>query len=149
MKFKSFRTKKGESAAETAEEDGSSAAPLDEIEEEEDAPRERKMPPKAHSQTEEQAPPAQPAVVEEPPYKFGIADRLSRAVDATPNVEEAVKRSPDLVPLSKKFEDMRKRLRQMINKARLYHASMSTLDQDRIEVCKRSALICGVFFLFC
>ena len=65
-------------------------------------------------------------------YKFGIADRLLEAV-ATKCVLMP-KRSPDLVPLSKQFDTMRKRLRQMIGTAKKYHESMITLDKDRMQV---------------
>jgi len=142
MKFaKSFRTKKGETAAAADEHaDGSAGPELDEIEAEE-APGERKMPPKAQQQAaEEQAPPPPPeqAIAVPPEYKFGISDRLSRAVDdicgPQGSVLDAVKRSPDLVPLSKQFEDMRKRLRQTIGTAKRYQASLTALDQDRTKV---------------
>ena len=103
---------------------------------ESDVPRERKMPAK-----EEQAPPPEQAKEPEVPppeeYKFGIADRLQRAVAEHSFAGFGgadTKRSPDLVPLTKQFEETRKRLRQLIATSKRYHASISTLDQDRMKV---------------
>jgi hypothetical protein len=72
-------------------------------------------------------------------YKFGIADRLLETVATkTPS---HMKRSPDLVPLSKQFDTMRKRLRQMIATAKRYHESMAALDKDRMQVRRRFAVL--------
>lgn len=65
-------------------------------------------------------------------YKFGIAERLVETVAA--KSVHMQKRSPDLVPLSKQFDAMRKRLRQMIYTAKRYHESMNILDKDRMRV---------------
>ena len=68
-----------------------------------------------------------------PVYKFGIAHRLDRAV-AEHFADIDSKRSPDLVPLTKQFEETRKRLRQMIGTAKRYQASVRALDLDRMKV---------------
>jgi hypothetical protein len=65
-------------------------------------------------------------------YKFGIMERLSEAV-AT-KVVHASNQSTDLLPLMKRFDIFRKKIRQMIIVAKTYHQSMITLDLDRIQV---------------
>jgi protein required for attachment to host cells len=75
----------------------------------------------------------QPSSLRSTEYKFGIADRLNETVLATNSVN-APNRSPDLIPLTKKFDAMRKRLRQLIATAKKYHKSLNTLDIDRLEV---------------
>jgi hypothetical protein len=67
-------------------------------------------------------------------YKFGIAERLDEAV---PKKSMSLqKRSPDLVPLSKDFEEMRKNLRQMIASAKKFQESMITMDKNRLQMVK-------------
>jgi hypothetical protein len=65
-------------------------------------------------------------------YKFGIMERINKTV-AT-KVVNASNRSPDLIPLMKRFDIFRKKLRAMITVAKKYHQSMITLDLDRIQV---------------
>ena len=72
-------------------------------------------------------------------YKFGIAERLTRAVKEKA-LENEAKRSPDLVPLSKQFDAMRKRLRAMIQTAKQYKKSMEKVDDDRMQVCEKKRL---------
>lgn len=69
------------------------------------------------------------AIVE---YKFGIANRLTESVAS--KVVSLQKRSPDLVPLSKEFEGMRKGLRQMISSAKKFQESMIEMDKNRLQV---------------
>lgn len=66
--------------------------------------------------------------------KFGIANRLVETV-AAKSVSQ-VKRSPDLVALSKQFDAMRKRLRQLITTAKKYHKSMAVLDKNKLQMAK-------------
>lgn len=66
-------------------------------------------------------------------YKFGIAERLESAV-ATKKSNDHGKRSPDLVPLSKEYESMRKNLRSLISAAKNYQESMNVVDQERMKV---------------
>ena len=138
MKFKSFRVKKGDtvdSATGVVDEDaaGSNAEVVDS-----ESSRMRKLP----AVKEEQAPPVPEkpkdtvaAKTEEdiPVYKFGIAHRLDRAA-AEHFADIDSKRSPDLVPLTKQFEETRKRLRQIIGTAKRYQASVRALDLDRMKV---------------
>jgi len=140
MKFKSFRNSKKETKGEDVEVDESLGAVEEGDEQPEDAPRERKMPSKETAAAPpEQAKPQTTAATDAAPetivhYKFGIADRLNRAVEGHPYDSSLAKRSPDLVPLTKQFEDMRKRLRQMIGAAKRYHASLQVVDQERVQV---------------
>jgi hypothetical protein len=67
-------------------------------------------------------------------YKFGILERLNEAV-ASKMFDSASYRSPDLIPLMKGYDTMRKKLRLLISLAKKYHQSMLTLDFDRMEVC--------------
>jgi hypothetical protein len=79
----------------------------------------------------EQAPQAKieaPAVV----HKFGIADRLNDGVIARSTSSE--KRSPDLVPLSKEFDVIRKQLRQLNISAQQYHDSLCKMNKQRSMV---------------
>jgi hypothetical protein len=84
----------------------------------------------------EQAPPAksEEAVVT---YKFGIADRLNDAVNARSTSTD--KRSPDLVPLSKDFDVIRKQLRQLNISAKQYHDGLCKMNKQRSQV--RSSLL--------
>jgi hypothetical protein len=71
----------------------------------------------------------------QPSYKFGILERLNDAVEMKlTNSTTVSHRSPDLIPLMKSFDIMRKKLRQMIATAKKYHQSMINLDSDRIQV---------------
>jgi len=135
MKFNSFRRSK-------ASED---AAPPSEDSFQEDEAARDKPAVESEAPTLEQALPTTtitttpttttaPENVEEATYKFGIADRLNHVVERAPEVDSA-KRSPDLVPLTKQFEDMRKKLRGMLVTAKRYHGSLQTLDQNRLQVC--------------
>ena len=68
-------------------------------------------------------------------YKFGILERLNDAVALKLTLSTtASRRSPDLIPLMKSFDLMRKKLRQMIATTKKYHQSMMNLDSDRIQV---------------
>ena len=68
-------------------------------------------------------------------YKFGILERLNDAVALKLTLSTtASRRSPDLIPLMKSFDLMRKKLRQMIVTTKKYHQSMMNLDSDRIQV---------------
>ena len=68
-------------------------------------------------------------------YKFGIMERLNDTVAMkVAKSTTASYRSPDLIPLMKSFDSMRKKLRQMITLSKKYHQSMMTLDGDRIQV---------------
>jgi hypothetical protein len=73
-------------------------------------------------------------------YKFGIAERLQETV-AVKAASSQVKRSPDLVPLSKQFDALRRRLRQMIATSKKYHESMLALDKDRMQVRRRFSVL--------
>jgi hypothetical protein len=66
-------------------------------------------------------------------YKFDIAGRLDESVAI--KLVSAPNRSPDLIPLTKSFDAMRKRLRQLIATVKRYGKSMSALDMDRLQVC--------------
>lgn len=89
--------------------------------------------------TPHQASPSEKSVVSPlDDYKFGVAERLQETV-AIKTACSKVKRSPDLVPLSKQFDSLRKRLRQMIATAKKYHESMLVLDKDRLQVRRRVA----------
>lgn len=68
-------------------------------------------------------------------YKFDIASRLDDSVAI--KLVNAPNRSPDLIPLTKSFDAMRKRLRQLISSAKQYHKSMNVLDMDRLQVSQR------------
>ena len=149
MKFKSFRVPKGDTVESSTgvEEDAAGSNDTDVVDS--DSSRMRKLP----ALKEEQAPPPPPPKQQQQPkeaaanqteedvpvYKFGIADRLSRAVAEHFAETDTSKRSPDLVPLTKQFEETRKRLRQMIGTAKRYHASVRVLDQDRMKVSR----LCG------
>lgn len=78
-------------------------------------------------------PEPKPVVEEKPEYKFGIAQRLDDATEAQ-KIWKGPKRSPDLVELSKKYDAMRKSVRQMIISARKYHATREELDSARVKV---------------
>jgi hypothetical protein len=65
-------------------------------------------------------------------YKFDIASRLDESVAV--KLVNAPNRSPDLIPLTKSFDAMRKQLRQLISSAKQYHKSMIALDVDRLQV---------------
>ena len=67
-----------------------------------------------------------------PEYIFGISERFEEAIASKSTRTE--KRSPDLVPLTKEFETMRKRLRQLIVSAKKYHETAAALDKSRVEV---------------
>jgi hypothetical protein len=90
---------------------------------------------KVDSAPPEQAPPVDnTATTPTVTYKFGIAERLDEAV---PKKSMSLqKRSPDLVPLSKDFEEMRKNLRQMIASAKKFQESMITMDKNRLQMVK-------------
>ena len=76
----------------------------------------------------------QPLSVEH--YKFGITERLNDAVALKLTDSATLSfRSPDLIPLMKSFDNMRKKLRQMIATVKTYHQSMVTLDHNRLQVC--------------
>ena len=64
-----------------------------------------------------------------------ILERLNDAVALKLTLSTtASRRSPDLIPLMKSFDLMRKKLRQMIVTTKKYHQSMMNLDLDRIQV---------------
>jgi hypothetical protein len=65
-------------------------------------------------------------------YKFGMAERLQLAVASKAGL--TVKRSPDLVPLGKQFDAMRKQMRQLIQTAKTLHSSMEKVNVDRVKV---------------
>ena len=68
-------------------------------------------------------------------YKFGILERLNTAVARKlTNSATASHRSPDLIPLMKSFDILRKKLRHMIATTKKYHESMINLDSDRVQV---------------
>ena len=68
-------------------------------------------------------------------YKFGILERLNHAVARKlTNSATASHRSPDLIPLMKSFDILRKKLRHMIATTKKYHESMINLDSDRVQV---------------
>ena len=79
-------------------------------------------------------------------YKFGIMERLNDAVAMkVANSTAASYRSPDLIPLMKSFDNMRKKLRQMIVISKKYHQSMMTLDHDRTQVFFPYPMVLNVF----
>ena len=77
-------------------------------------------------------------------YKFDIASRLDESVAL--RLVDAPNQSPDLIPLTKSFDALRKRLRQMIATAKQYHKSMTTLDMDRLQVCNNLYIVLLVHF---
>lgn len=134
MKFNSLRRNKAsEDAAQSSEHSfQEDEAARDKPAVESEAPALEQAPPSTTIATTTTTTTA-PEKVEEATYKFGIADRLNHVVERAPEVDSA-KRSPDLVPLTKQFEDMRKKLRGMLATAKRYHSSLQTLDQDRLQV---------------
>jgi hypothetical protein len=84
--------------------------------------------PESHLEQAPQAKIKEPAMV----HKFGIADRLNDGVIARSTSSE--KRSPDLVPLSKEFDVIRKHLRQLNISAQQYHDSLCKMNKQRSQV---------------
>jgi hypothetical protein len=63
--------------------------------------------------------------------KTGISARLTKAVDAAKKVKN---RSADVIPLSQKYDRMRKKLRNLLQASRNYHSAMTQVDKTRMEV---------------
>jgi DNA repair ATPase RecN len=75
-------------------------------------------------------------------YKFGIADRLTRTVEVKV-AQSTVKRSPDLVPLTRQFDAFRKKIHKIIELTKKYHSSLTQVDENRLRVREKTDL----FFL--
>ena len=68
-----------------------------------------------------------------PPPKTKIGERLTTDVDAT---EVVGNRSPDLIPLTKDYEEFKKKLRALIVAAQDYQDITAHLERSRNEVRK-------------
>ena len=64
--------------------------------------------------------------------KTKINDRLTQAVKNAPQSEK--KRSSDLVPLTHRYEAMKKRLRSLITAAKNFYEATKQLDKTRMAV---------------
>jgi hypothetical protein len=77
--------------------------------------------------------------------KTEISARLKKAVDAAKKVKN---RSSDLIPLSQKYDRMRKKLRNLLQASKNYHSAMTQVDKTRMEVSvliREQAVGCGGF----
>lgn len=72
--------------------------------------------------------------------KTEVARRLYDAVNAADD-DRIVNRSPDLVPLAKDFEVVRKRLRSLIKAAKDYHAVSQKLTASRAKLVEELAVM--------
>ncbi len=63
--------------------------------------------------------------------KTAISARLTKAVDAAKKVKN---RSADVIPLSQKYDRMRKKLRNLLQASKNYHSAMTQVDKTRMEV---------------
>jgi hypothetical protein len=66
------------------------------------------------------------------PNRFKIADRLDKAVSQ--GMPNAKNRSPDLVPLTKEYELLRKNLRALLATTKAYQVAVQTIEEARSEV---------------
>ena len=64
--------------------------------------------------------------------KFKISDRLDKVLEQKTPVKNH--RSPDLVPLTKDYEDLKKNLRSLVTTSKAYHEATKQLDKSRTEV---------------
>lgn len=71
------------------------------------------------------------------PNKTGINERLDEAVRVMPPVN----RSADLVPLTRDYDSMRKKLKALIASAKFYKASVLGVDNARMDVSPREGCV--------
>jgi hypothetical protein len=66
------------------------------------------------------------------PNRFKITERLDKAVSL--GMPNAKNRSPDLVPLTKEYEQLRKNLRALMAATKAYQVAVQTIEESRSEV---------------
>ena len=64
--------------------------------------------------------------------RLKISDRLDKVLEQKTPVKN--NRSPDLVPLTKDYEDLKKNLRSLVTTSKAYHEATKQLDKSRTEV---------------
>ena len=64
--------------------------------------------------------------------RLKISDRLDKVLEQKTPVKNH--RSPDLVPLTKDYEDLKKNLRSLVTTSKTYHEATKQLDKSRTEV---------------
>ena len=64
--------------------------------------------------------------------RLKISDRLDKVLEQKTPVKNH--RSPDLVPLTKDYEDLKKNLRSLVTTSKAYHEATKQLDKSRTEV---------------
>ena len=64
--------------------------------------------------------------------RLKISDRLDKVLEQKTPAKNH--RSPDLVPLTKDYEDLKKNLRSLVTTSKTYHEATKQLDKSRTEV---------------
>ena len=67
--------------------------------------------------------------------QFKISDRLDKVLDQ--NTPVTKHRSPDLIPLTRDYEDLKKKLRSLVTTSKAYHEVTQQVDKSRTAVSLR------------